>query len=82
MVMRGDPQPSGYTWRHQTLSELMKLRRELRVWCVDCGHDAVHSPIFFAMFGHVPFDITLWELAQKLTCRTCGSRRVGIEPKS
>jgi hypothetical protein len=82
MIMRGDPRPSGYTWRRQTLNELMKLRRDLRVWCNDCGHEAVHSPVFFAMFGNVPYDITIWELAQKLSCRKCHSRRVGIEIKS
>ncbi len=82
MVLRGDPQPSGYTWRRQTLTELMKLRRTLRVWCTDCGHETEHSAVFFATFGNAPYDTTLRELAQKLTCGKCRSRRVGIEVKS
>ena len=82
MVMRGDPQPSGYTWRRWTFAELMELQRTLRVWCADCGHEAERSAVFFATFGNAPYDTMLWELAQKLTCGKCRSRRVGTEPKS
>jgi DNA-directed RNA polymerase subunit RPC12/RpoP len=60
----------------------MKLRRDLRVWCDDCGHGAMHSPVYFAMFGNLPYDTTTWELVQKLKCPKCGSRRVGIAPKA
>jgi hypothetical protein len=74
MFKRGQPRPSSYTWRHQTLTHLMKLRRDLRVWCDASGHEAIHSPVYFAMFGNLPYDT-------KLKCQKCGSTRVGIEVK-
>jgi hypothetical protein len=82
IAIHNDPRPSGYTWRHQTLSNLMKLGRNLRTWCEDCGHEVIQSPVFFAMCGGLPCDTTVWEVAQKLTCRKCDSKRVGVEPKS
>ena len=57
----------------------MKLRTNLRMWCEDCGHSAAHSPVWFATMCGIPYDTTLYELAQHLVCKNCGSRRVGIE---
>jgi hypothetical protein len=52
----------------------------MRMWCDDCGHEVVHSPVYIAMFCELPYETTLWELAQRLHCKKCGSKRVGIEP--
>ena len=79
MVMRGDPLPSGYTWRQQTLHALMKARLDVRVWCEECDHEAIRSPDWAANAASLPYDTTLYEIAQRLVCRHCGSRRVGIE---
>jgi len=65
MVKRGDPE--------QTLMNLMKQRRMVRTKCHDCGYEAEHSPVYFANFSNLPYDMTLWE--------KCGSRHVGIEPR-
>ncbi|WP_125461627.1 MULTISPECIES: hypothetical protein [Rhodomicrobium] len=79
MVMRGDPQPRGYTWRQQTLQALLKARINIRVWCEACGHAAIHGPDWAATSFGLPYDTTLYEVAQLLVCSQCGSRRVGIE---
>jgi hypothetical protein len=50
------------------------------MWCDDCGHDVVHSPVYTAMFFNVEYEMTLYELVQRLHCKKCGSKRVGIEP--
>jgi Zn finger protein HypA/HybF involved in hydrogenase expression len=75
---RGDPKPTGHMWRRQTLSELTKRRRRARMWCEACGHETVHSPVYMAMFFGVPYETTLYALAQRLHCKKCSSKRVGI----
>ena len=79
MIMRGDPQPTGYSWQHQTLEKLMKARVHLQVWCDNCGHVATHSPLWFATMCDVSFDATQYHLAQGLVCSKCGSHRVGVQ---
>jgi DNA-directed RNA polymerase subunit RPC12/RpoP len=64
-------------WRRWTLT---KQHRHMRMWCDDCGHEVVHSPVYIAMFCELPYETTLWELAQRLHCKKCGSKRIGIEP--
>ena len=53
----------------------------MRIWCESCGHEIIRSPVFLAKFGNVPYEITLYEVVQRMRCRKCGSRSVGIEPK-
>ena len=77
--MRGAPLPSGYTWRQQTLHALMKARVNVRIWCEECDHETIHSPDWAANSASLPYDTTLYEIAQRLVCGHCGSRRVGIE---
>jgi hypothetical protein len=56
----------------------MKARAQLRIWCEEWGHAAVHSPVWFATLCNVPFDATPYDLAQRLHCSKCGSHRVGV----
>ena len=79
MHRRGDPPPSGYSWRHQTLEKLMKARAQLWIWCDECGHTAAHSPVWFATMCNVPFDTTSYDLAQRLVCSKCGSYHIGVQ---
>ena len=82
MFKRGTPQPRGYSWRHMTLEHLMKIRATLEMRCDACRHVAEHSPVWFATMLNMPYDMTLYALAQRLVCKKCGSKRVGIGVKN
>jgi len=79
MFKRGDPKPTGYAWRQMTLGKLMRAGVMCRIRCDDCGHEATHSPIWLVTLGNSWFADTLYDVAQRLVCRRCGSRVVGIE---
>jgi hypothetical protein len=79
MFRRGDPRPTGYAWRQMTLGKLMRAGVMCRIRCQDCGREITHSPIWLVTLGNSMFGDTLYDIAQRLVCRRCGSRRVGIE---
>ena len=79
MFKRGDPRPAGHTWRQMTLGKLMRAGAMCHIRCEDCGHEAMHSPIWLVTLGNSMFGDTLYEVAQRLVCRRCGSRSTGIE---
>jgi hypothetical protein len=80
MHKRVDPVPTGHMWRRRTLAELTRRRQRIRMWCGDCGHEIIRSSVFLAMFGNLPYEITLYDVVQRLHCRKCGSRHVSVEP--
>lgn len=78
MLKRGDPRPTGHVWRQMTLGKLMRAGVMCHIRCEDCGHEATRSPIWLVTMGNSMFGDTLYDVAQRLVCRRCGSRKVGI----
>src|SRR5258706_7188931 len=64
MFRRGDPQPTGHTWRQMTLGKLMRAGMMCRIRCDACGHEAMHSPIWLVTIGNSWFGDTLYDVAQ------------------
>ena len=79
MFKRGDPGPAGYTWRQMTLEKLQRAGVMCRIRCEDCGHEALHSPIWLATMGNSAWQDTLYDVVQRCVCRRCGSRMVSIQ---
>lgn len=78
MFRRGDPRPKGYAWRHMTLLKLQRAGTMCAIKCEECGHEAVHSPVWLATMGNSEWQDTLYDVAQRCVCRHCDSRKVCI----
>ena len=76
--MRGEPRPTGDDWRKATVGNAAANRSYQRTWCDSCKHELIISAEdLIELHGALP-EMSFWDLAQKLVCAACGSRKVGI----
>lgn len=61
-----------------TLGELARRGAKLSLWCQMCGrHRVMHVALLIARLGR---DMTLDQVAGRLTCSACGSHRIDTRP--
>jgi hypothetical protein len=79
MVMRGERLPKGDLWKRATLGSAIKGNDIYRLWCDGCGRWAEREPAWFYVIYGVPLNTPHYNLAQRLVCGDCGSRKVGLQ---
>jgi hypothetical protein len=78
MVKRGEqPPPAGK--RNPTLGAVISRWETLLLSCHDCNRAGKHDPREFVAFHRLPLKLTIWRLAQRLKCSSCGSTNVELE---
>jgi hypothetical protein len=79
MPKRGDPKPDS-KWKQPTVGDACSAHQTLVLKCLDCNPQGVKIYAEeFASFHKLPRKMTLWALAQRLVCSSCGSTNVELE---
>jgi hypothetical protein len=73
MFKRGDPKPTGHTWRQVTLGKLMRAGLMCRSRCHDCGHQAMHSPSGSSQWA-IPGSATRFTMSRSVWCAAAADR--------